>query len=157
MSVWLVRAGSHGEYEQKFLQESRVYLTWDALDTNLSKLASRGDLNKILIELFPDSKSKTITNWMSQIWPFAHDIQKGDLVAIPLKSQRAIQFGEVVGEYQFLLDGTDPFYHYREVKWLGDPIPRDRFGQDLIHSFGAFMTICRIQRNNAEARIANSP
>lgn len=154
MSVWLVRAGSHGEYEQKFLQESRVYLTWDALNTNLTKLASRGDLNKILLELFPDSKSKTITNWVSQIWPFANDIQKGDLVAIPLKSQRAIQFGEVVGEYQFLSDGPDPFFHYREVKWLGDPIPRDRFGQDLLHSFGAFMTICRIQRNNAEARIA---
>jgi restriction system protein len=40
------------------------------------------------------------------------------------------------------------------VKWLGDPIPRDHFGQDLLHTFGAFLTICRVQRNNAESRIA---
>lgn len=28
MAVWLVRAGSHGEYESKFISESRVYVTW---------------------------------------------------------------------------------------------------------------------------------
>jgi restriction system protein len=39
------------------------------------------------------------------------------------------------------------------VKWIGEAIPRTQFGQDLLHSFGAFLTICRIQRNNAEARI----
>jgi restriction system protein len=40
------------------------------------------------------------------------------------------------------------------VKWVGEAIPRDRFGQDLLYSFGAFMTICRIRRNNAEVRLA---
>ena len=25
MDVWLVRAGSQGEYEQKFIQEKRIY------------------------------------------------------------------------------------------------------------------------------------
>ena len=29
MATWLIRAGGHGEYEQKFLQENRVYVTWD--------------------------------------------------------------------------------------------------------------------------------
>ena len=32
-------------------------------------------------------------------------------------------------------------------------IPRTVFPQDLLYSFGAFMTICRIQRNDAEARV----
>jgi restriction system protein len=39
------------------------------------------------------------------------------------------------------------------VKWLGEAIPRAHFGQDLLYSFGAFLTICRIQRNNAEPRL----
>ncbi len=39
MAIWLIRVGSHGEYEQKFIQEKRVYVTWDALDVNLTKLA----------------------------------------------------------------------------------------------------------------------
>jgi len=24
MAIWIIRAGSHGEYEQKFIQENRV-------------------------------------------------------------------------------------------------------------------------------------
>lgn len=41
MAIWLVRAGSHGEYEEKFIQENRIYATWDDLDINLSTLADR--------------------------------------------------------------------------------------------------------------------
>lgn len=32
-------------------------------------------------------------------------------------------------------------------------IPRDVFEQDILYSFGAFMTVCKIHKNNAEARI----
>jgi hypothetical protein len=37
----LVRAGGHGEYEQKFISESRVYVTWDDLAVDLSKIPHR--------------------------------------------------------------------------------------------------------------------
>ncbi len=40
----LIRAGSHGEYEQKFIQEARVYVTWDDLDVDLAKLDQRSEL-----------------------------------------------------------------------------------------------------------------
>jgi restriction system protein len=32
MAVWMVRGGRHGEYEQRFIQDARVYVTWDGLD-----------------------------------------------------------------------------------------------------------------------------
>lgn len=48
---------------------------------------------------------------------------------------------------------TDPFYHYRDVEWFATDIPRSNFDQDLLYSFGAFMTICRISRNDADKRI----
>jgi len=41
------------------------------------------------------------------------------------------------------------------MDWLANPVPRTHFSQDLLYSFGAFMTICRITRNNAEERILN--
>ena len=81
-------------------------------------------------------------------------MKKGDLVVVPLKLQPGIQIGELTGDYKFESAGPDPFYHWRAVKWIGESIPRANFAQDLLYSFGAFMTICRIQRNNAEARIA---
>ena len=40
------------------------------------------------------------------------------------------------------------------MKWIAEALPRANFGKDLLNTFGAFMTICRVQRNNAEARIA---
>lgn len=153
MAIWLVRAGSHGEYEQKFLQENRVYATWGGLNSNVAKMTDRAQLQSEMAKLIPDAKPKAILNWAGQVWPFAHEIKKGDLVVLPLKSQPAIQIGEVTGEYHFESSGPDPFFHWIPVKWIGEAVPRANFGNDLLFSFGAFMTICRVQRNNAEARI----
>lgn len=154
MAVWLIRAGSHGEFELKFIQESRVYVTWNDLDVDLGKLSQRDDLTAVMASRYPDTKPKTIINWVSQVWPFAHEIAKGDLVVLPLKTQRAIQVGEILGDYRFEASGPNPFFHWRQVRWIGEAIPRAHFGKDLLNTFGAFLTICRVQRNNAEARIA---
>ena len=40
------------------------------------------------------------------------------------------------------------------MKRIAEAVPGANFGQDLLYTFGAFMTICRVQRNNAEQRIA---
>jgi restriction system protein len=154
MAIWLIRAGSHGEYEQKFVQESRVYVTWDDLDVDLSQLKQRADLTAAMTERYPDTKPKAIMNWVSQVWPFAHEIKKGDLVVLPLKTQPSIYVGEITGDYHAAPEGPNPFFHWRPVKWIAEAVPRTHFGKDLLYSFGAFMTICRIQRNNAEQRIA---
>lgn len=153
MAVWLTRAGSHGEFELKFIQESRVYVTWDKLNVDLEEVSQWENLIQALQERYPETKRKAILNWASQIWPFTNEMKPGDLVILPLKTQRAIQIGEITGEYRFEPKGPDPFFHWRAVKWVGEAIPRDHFGKDLLHSFGAFMTLCRIKRNNAEERL----
>lgn len=154
MTIWVIRAGAHGEFEQKFIQESRVYVTWENLAADVSKMPVRGDLITELLKSYPEAKPKQLINWASQIWPFAHEIKKGDLVVLPLKLQPSIYIGEITGDYRFEVAGPKPFYHWRSVKWIGEAIPRSHFGQDLLYTFGAFLTICRVQRNNAEARIA---
>jgi restriction system protein len=153
MAIWLVRAGSHGEYEQKFIQESRVYVTWDGLNRDLSRMRERSELKEAMTQLYADAKPKTVLNWVSQVWPFAHEMQQGDLVILPLKTQPAVYVGEITGGYHAEAAGPDPFFHWRPVQWIGEAIPRTHFGKDLLYSFGAFMTICRIQRNGAEQRI----
>ncbi len=153
MAIWLVRGGRHGEYEQKFIQEDRIYVTWDGLDVNLARLEAREDLVAAMTDRYATAKPKTILNWASQIWPFAHRMQVGDLVVLPLKGQPAVYVGEIRGDYRFEPDGPDPYFHWRPVMWIGEAIPRASFGRDLLHSLGAFMTICRIKRNNAEDRL----
>ncbi len=148
MSIWLIRAGSHGEFEPKFLEENRVYVTWLNLAHDLHKLENRDALISLLETLDPGAKPKKLQNHAGQIWPFAQTMQKGDWVVLPLKTQQSIYIGEITSDYHFEPKGPNPFYHWRSVKWIGEAIPRQRFGQDLLHSFGAFLTICRIQRNN---------
>lgn len=62
MSLWLIRAGSHGEYESKFLKENRVYVTWLNLAHDLQKLENRDDLIAILETLDPGGELKKRTN-----------------------------------------------------------------------------------------------
>ncbi len=90
---------------------------------------------------------------MSQIWAFYRRIQAGDLIVLPLKTQSAIAIGEATGGYKYRTDLPFETTHTRPVNWLKKDIPRTAFSQDLLHSLGAFMTVCQIQRNNAEARI----
>lgn len=153
MSLWLFRAGSSGEYENKFLTDQKVYLTWDELVIDLMKFNHRQQLVDYLMEEYEAEKLGRARNWASQIWPIANEMKIGDWIILPSKIKSAIHIGEITGEYQFNLKQGNPYYHSRSVKWFATDIPRTNFDQDLLYSFGAFMTVCRIQRNDAEERI----
>jgi restriction system protein len=153
MTLWLIRAGSRGEHEQKFLDEGRVYVAWEELDVDLGALADRQALVRELEVRFPDEKARALVNWSSQVWPFVKEMAKGDWVVMPSKLQSGLYFGELTSDYHFEAAGPNPYYHWRSINWFSGLIPRSVFPQDLLYSFGAFMTICRVQRNDAEARV----
>jgi hypothetical protein len=92
MTLRLIRAGSRGEHEQKFLDEGRVYMAWEGLDVDLSLLADRQDLIRVLEERFPDEKAKALVNWSSQVWPFVKDMAQGNWVVMPSKLQSGLYF-----------------------------------------------------------------
>ena len=153
MAIWMVRAGSHGYFENKFIADKKLYITKDGLDADLGKLADREALVQKLGETYPQDGLGRRRNHASQLWPFAHSIAKGDWVVLPRKTDRTICVAEVTGDYQFDAKAENPFFHSRTVKWIKEGIPRTHFGQDLLNSFGAFMTVCRIERNEAERRL----
>lgn len=153
MALWMVRAGKHGEYEAKFLEENRFYLTWEGLSYDLGKLNQKEELRGLLEKLHPDFSAGKLSNHTGQIWAFAKKITPGDLVVLPSKHKPAIHLAEVTAPYAFVPDADDYFHHYLEVKWLQQDLPRTNFDQDLLYSFGAFMTVCQIKRNDAEKRV----
>lgn len=153
MALWLVRAGSHGEHEAKFLDEKRVYVTWDELNYDLAKLKSQAELRTLLHDVYPASGDKKIINHASQIWPFVADMKEGDWVILPSKFKRGIHVAEITGPYRYNPGGPDPYFHWRPVNWIATDVPRSNFSQDLLDSFGAFMSICEVKRNDAEKRV----
>lgn len=87
-------------------------------------------------------------NWASQVWPFAHQMKQGEIVVLPSKIKPVIHFGKIIGEYEFLAENKVPYCHVRKVDWFACNIPRMNFDQDILYSFGAFMTICRIRQES---------
>jgi len=67
MTFWLNRAGSHGQFESKFLDENRIYLTWDGLKYDLSKIESKSALTDLLRKVYPDAPKGRIRQNMGQI------------------------------------------------------------------------------------------
>jgi restriction system protein len=153
MTLWLIRAGSRGEHEQKFLDEGKVYLTWGGFNADISPLSDRQALIQMLEQVYPDEKPKALINASSQIWSFGREMAAGDWVVMPSKIQSGLYFGELKGSYNYAASGPDPYFHWREIDWFSGLIPRSVFPQDLLYSFGAFLTICKVQRNDAEVRV----
>ncbi len=155
MAVWLFRAGSNGEYEQKFIDDKRIYLTWDDLDVDLKSFTEKTDLQSYLSSNFLGEYSKVgkLRNHAAQIWPMAHRMQKDDWIVLPSKMKSTIHIGKITGDYKYDSSLGSPYYHYRDVDWFAPDIPRSNFDQDILYSFGAFMTVCQIKRNDAEARL----
>jgi restriction system protein len=53
MGLWMIRGGGHGQYEQKFLDDSRVYLTWSGLEHDLSAVKDRAGIREIIEKFYP--------------------------------------------------------------------------------------------------------
>lgn len=152
MALWMVRAGSGGEYEDLAIENGMVAVSFEPLG-DLSAAKSRDEVRELMRTSYPDTGEGAITNRAGQLWTFIHRIQVGDLIALPLKSQPAISFGQVTGPYKYESGNPAGARHTRSVKWLKTSVPRASIDQDLLYSFGAFMTVCAIKRNNAELRI----
>lgn len=148
MAVWLVRAGKYGQDESAALEKGYSIIGWLEIP-DISKVTSYEAMKVLYAEHSPDQSQKTVINQAAQLWAFCSRIEIGDTVVLPLKTgSPAITIGKITGPYEFK-DGR----HMRKTQWVRSDIPRSDFGQDLLYSLGAFMTVCQIQRNNAENRI----
>jgi restriction system protein len=151
MTTWLVRAGRTGDREDLALEMGVAVLGWDAIP-DLSSVQTKEQLSAIYQKNSPDAGSGRAGNHVGQLWTFSHRIKQGDLVVLPLKRRSAIAVGQVIGPYAYRTDLGDA-HHTLPVKWVATDLPRSAFDRDILHSLGAFMTVCEIKRNDAENRI----
>lgn len=151
--VWLARAGEHGEDEETALSEGLAIIGFRD-EKDLRSYDSVSHLAQSIQETDPRHSQKRAENIARQLWTFRERMKEGDVVVLPLKTRRGtVALGEVTGSYEYRIvlgEGR----HTRRVNWLRPDVPRDEFQQDLLYSLGAFMTVCGITRNDAEARIA---
>jgi restriction system protein len=152
MSVWLVRAGKNGEREDFALENGVAVIGWNDLP-DLSNADTREKLSELMATTYPTVGKHALANYVGQVWAFRSKIKEGDLIVLPLKTRSLIAVGKAMGPYKYVKSNPESARHTRPVKWLRDDIPRERFDQDLLYTLGAFLTVCQVERNNAEQRI----
>lgn len=154
MGLYLVRAGKNGEFENKFLGDNKIYLTWGQFNIDLTNIGTRDELRSKFEDIYPTASKGLTTQNTAQIWTFLKKISIGDWVVVPSKFNPVYHVAEVLSDYQYDVQGADPYFHYRDVKWIKRDLPKSLFenDKDIKYSLGAFSTICTIERNNSEAR-----
>lgn len=155
MALWLVRAGKHGEHEQRFFDTNRIYLTWEGGLQKISLTSARDsdEIKDLIRRAYPDMPTRLLGNNSGQIGAFALTMQPRDWAVVPRKRAPALAIGEITGRFAFDPKADEPYRHSRAVEWLNTEVPRTVVDQDLLYSFGSLLTICEISRNDAERRI----
>lgn len=150
--VWTTKGGRNGEREDRLLSEGLIGGGWDAL-SSLASIQAKEELEVLYAEAFPDASVKTRSNYVGQLWSLVARMKEGQLVVLPLKTTGTVAVGRITGPYTYRRDLGSDLRHVRPVKWLTTDTPRDAFDQDLVFSFGAFLTFGQVRREKAEARI----
>ncbi|MFB7630623.1 CBS domain-containing protein [Streptomyces sp. NPDC056149] len=152
MRAWVVRAGENGEREQAALEEGMLLAGWLGLG-DLTDSATRDDIKAAVAAAYPDEGPYTVGNWTGQLYRFVHEIQPGDLVALPLRSW-LVAIGRVTGGYEYRSEAADGLRHVRRVEWLVKDIDRQSIHSDLLDSMGSLLTVFELSRFGAAERIA---
>lgn len=150
--VYICRAGANGEDEDVALENGLAILGFREVPS-VEGAADYSAIFQALTIALPDAKPKAVMNHAAQLWAFVGRIQVGDIVVLPRKRTPQIALGIVKGAYTYRQVG-EVYRHTREVAWLRTDIPRTNFEQDLLYSFGAFSTVCRVSRHDAELRVS---
>ncbi len=150
--VYLVRGGSDGQDEDYVLDNNIAIIGFKEFPS-LEKAKTYEDIFKIITTAKPDLKTRAAGNYAGQLWAFAIAMKEDDIVVLPRKLTSQVALGKVVGSYKYLKVGNE-LRHTRKVQWIRPDVARSVFNQDLLSSFGAFMTVCSISRNDAANRIA---
>jgi restriction system protein len=151
-SAWQVRAGRGGEREQEAIDAGLVIVGWESVP-DLAGPLTREDFRLQLLARYPGRSIHTVGNWTGQLWRFVHEMAEGDLVVMPLKTQRLFAIGVLGGPYRYRAEAAPGFRHVRSVRWSRTDVEREELGMDLRSNLRSMLTVCRLSRSNAVERI----
>lgn len=154
--AWIIRAGRDGENEALAHQESVALIGWSELGP-LTAEHTRGQIRQLIRERFGETRSRSLDSQASSIYRFIHEVAIGDVVVIPLQSDRQkVTIGVVTGAFFHRADG--PFaahdaHYLRPVRWLAQAVPYERLDDDLVKALGAQGTLSEIHRDDSVSRL----
>ena len=133
------------------IEQNFIGIGWSELG-DLSKLPPNRDSFKAAIKkVQPDATEASIRVQSSPLFRFTHEMQIGDYVIYPSKTDRMIYVGIITGEYEYIGNLEDEEYKSRrKVEWITpNGIPRNNFSQTTLNELGAFISIFAIKQHTS--------
>ena len=135
--------GIHTQDEDLFLKNDKIAIGWKEIG-NLNDIpANRDDFKAKYMQTFPDAKKGSIPTGVGMLYRFCHEVQVGDYIVYPSKSDRMINIGQVASDYQYVADAHE-YVQQRDVKWLKH-IPRTSFSQGALYEIGSAMSFFAVK------------
>lgn len=137
--VW----GIHTQDDKLFLQEDTIAIGWKGIG-DLSLIDnSREAFKKKYAETYPNSTKQSVANGAGMLYRFCHEVQIGDYIIYPSKSDRMINLGIIEGDYKYNPSHRE-YVQQREVKWIKH-LPRTAFSQGALYEVGSAMSFFAVK------------
>ena len=135
---WMVRADQ--EIQEIVEERSFAGIGWkevgDLTGLTREQVAARVE------QCYPDYHPSRRYQTTGQLYRFASEIAKGDVVLTPIKATRRVLFGRVAGPYLFNPEPPlDHETHTRRVQWLRTDVSRDDLSTGFRNTLGGLMTV----------------
>jgi restriction system protein len=151
-TIWGIHAGKTGDAEALFFKKDVVALGWPKMG-DLSKLhGDRESFKKAYASTFPERKPGGVAPSAGQMYRFLFEMNAGDLVLYPSRTDRHIHYARVKGGYQYRPSLEPAYPHIRAVEWVGS-FARTKFSQGALYELGSAMSLFQI-KNYADEYLA---
>ena len=142
--LWGIHAGKTGDADTLFLKHNLVAIGWSQVG-DLSQLPrDREAFKQAVAATYPGIKPGAIPNNAGQLYRFVHEMQIGDYVAYPSKSDKQIHLGRITGNYQYNPEAMSGYPNQRAVTWL-KKVPRTALSQGALYEIGSAMSLFQLK------------
>ena len=135
--------GIHTYDEALFLKDDKMAIGWKEIGNLREIPANRDDFKKKYVQVYPDASKGAVATCAGMLYRFCHEVQIGDYVVYPSKSDRMINIGEITGDYEFVPDAHE-YVQQRNVMWLKH-IPRTSFSQGALYEIGSALSFFAVK------------
>jgi len=131
------------------IEEGYVGIGWHELG-DLSLISSgRESFKKALTQSIRDVKPGAVPVYAGVLHRYVNEMQAGDYIVYPSKSDRMVNIGRVIGSYVYKPDDPHGYPNHRHVEWLAS-LPRTEFSQSTLNEIGSFMTFYKVKNSVSE-------
>ena len=143
--------GIHSQNDNLFLKGNMIAIGWEEMGNLRLIEPNRDAFKEKYIQAYPDAKRGSIATGAGMLYRFCYEVQVGDYVVFPSKSNREVNIGVVDSDY--IYDPTQIEYvQTRKVKWLKH-LPRLSFSQGALYEIGSAMSFFAV-KNYADEYLA---